>query len=56
MGLAVNAVSVWLKRLKPHLGKIEFATGMLLAVVGVAMFFGLLTYLSQFFNFLPVNG
>ncbi len=56
MGLAVNVVSVWLKRLKPHLGKIEFATGMLLAVVGVAMFFGLINYLPQFFNFLPVNG
>jgi cytochrome c-type biogenesis protein len=56
MGLAINVVSVWLKRLKPHLGKIEFATGMLLAVVGVAMFFGLLNYLPQFFNFLPTNG
>jgi cytochrome c-type biogenesis protein len=52
----VNVVSAWLKRLKPHLGKIEVATGLLLAVLGVAMFLGLLNYLPQFFNFLPTNG
>jgi cytochrome c-type biogenesis protein len=56
MGLAVNAVSAWLRQLKPHLGKIEVATGLLLAVVGVAMFLGLLNYLPQFFNFLPTQG
>jgi cytochrome c-type biogenesis protein len=56
MGLAANIVSGWLKRLKPHLGKIEFATGMLLVVVGIAMFLGLINYLPQYFNFLPVNG
>lgn len=56
MGLAANFISVWLKRLKPHLGKIEFATGLLLIAVGIAMFFGLINYLPQYFNFLPVNG
>ncbi len=56
MGLAANLVSGWLKYLKPHLDKIEFATGMLLVVVGVAMFLGLINYLPQYFNFLPVNG
>jgi cytochrome c-type biogenesis protein len=56
LGLAVNVVSLWLKRLKSHLGKIEVATGLLLAVVGIAMFFGLLTYLPQYFNILPGQG
>jgi cytochrome c-type biogenesis protein len=56
MGLAANLVSGWLKRLKPHLGKIEIATGVLLMVVGVAMFLGLINYLPQYFNFLPNNG
>jgi cytochrome c-type biogenesis protein len=56
IGLAANMVSGWLKRLKPHLGKVELATGLLLAAVGVAMFFGLLNYLPQYFNFLPATG
>jgi cytochrome c-type biogenesis protein len=56
MGLAANLVSGWLKRLKPHLGKIEIATGLLLVVVGVAMFLGLINYLPQYFNFSPVSG
>jgi cytochrome c-type biogenesis protein len=56
MGLAANLVSGWLKRLKPHLGKIEIATGLLLVVVGVAMFLGLINYLPQYFNFFPVSG
>ncbi len=56
MGLAANMVSGWLKHLKPHLGKIEFATGILLVVVGIAMSLGLINYLPQYFNFLPVNG
>jgi cytochrome c-type biogenesis protein len=56
MGLAANFFSVWLKRLKPHLGKVELVTGLLLAAVGVAMFFGLFNYLPQYFNFLPNNG
>jgi cytochrome c-type biogenesis protein len=56
MGLAANMVSGWLKHLKPHLGKIEIATGLLLVVVGVAMFLGLINYLPQYFNFFPVSG
>jgi cytochrome c-type biogenesis protein len=56
MGLAANMVSGWLKHLKPHLGKIEIATGVLLVVVGVAMFLGLINYLPQYFNFFPVSG
>ncbi len=56
MGLAANFFSAWLKRLKPHLGKIELVTGLLLAAVGIAMFFGLINYLPQYFNFLPVKG
>lgn len=56
MGLAANMVSGWLKHLKPHLGKIEIATGVLLVVVGIAMFLGLINYLPQYFNFFPVSG
>jgi cytochrome c-type biogenesis protein len=56
MGLAANFFSTWLSHLKPHLGKIELITGLLLAGVGIAMFFGLINYLPQYFNFLPVNG
>ncbi len=56
MGLAANFISAWLKRLKPHLGKLEIVTGLFLAAVGVAMFFGLFNYLPQYFNFLPNQG
>lgn len=56
MGLAANLVSGWLKHLKPHLGKIEMATGLLLVAVGIAMFLGLINYLPQYFNFFPTAG
>jgi cytochrome c-type biogenesis protein len=50
LGLGLNQVSRLLKWLKPHLGKIEVATGILMIIVGVMIFFNLLGYLNQYFN------
>jgi hypothetical protein len=38
-----------LKWLKPHLQKIEIGTGVLLIIVGIAIFFNLLLYLYSYF-------
>lgn len=51
LGLGLNQISRLLKWLKPHLGKIEIATGVLMMVVGGMIFFNMLTYLNQYFNF-----
>jgi cytochrome c-type biogenesis protein len=51
LGLGLNQLSRLLKWLKPHLGKIEIATGILMMVVGGMIFFNMLTYLNQYFNF-----
>ena len=51
LGIGLNQLSRLLKWLKPHLGEIEIATGVLMMVVGVMIFFNMLTYLNQFFNF-----
>ena len=51
LGLGLDQFSRLLKRLKPHLGKIEVGTGILLIVVGILIFFNLLLYFNQFFNF-----
>ncbi len=51
LGLGLNQLSRLLKWLKPYLGKIEIATGVLMMVVGVMIFFNMLTYLNQYFNF-----
>ncbi|GAC1358007.1 MAG: cytochrome c biogenesis protein CcdA [Ktedonobacteraceae bacterium] len=51
LGLGLNQLSRALKWLKPHLGKIEIATGLLMIVVGMMIFFNMLTYLNQYFNF-----
>ncbi len=51
LGLGLNQLSHILKWLKPHLGKIEIATGVLMMVVGIMIFFNMLTYLNQYFNF-----
>lgn len=50
LGLGLDRVSKALKRLKPHLGKIEVGTGVLLIIVGVAIFFNLLLLLNSYFN------
>lgn len=51
LGLGLDSVSRVLRWLRPYLGKIEIATGILLMVVGVMIFFNLLTYLNAYFNF-----
>ncbi len=50
LGLGLAQVSKVLKWLKPHLGKIEVGTGVLMIVAGVMIFFNLLFYLNQYFN------
>jgi cytochrome c-type biogenesis protein len=51
MGFGLNHFSRLLKQLKPHLGKIEVATGTLMVVLGVIVFLNLLTYFNQYFTF-----
>ncbi|GCE46521.1 cytochrome c-type biogenesis protein [Thermosporothrix hazakensis] len=50
LGLGVNQLSKLLTRLKPYLGKIEIATGVLMIVAGIVIFFNLLTLFNSFFN------
>lgn len=49
LGLGINQLSRILKWFKPHLGKIEIGTGVLLMIVGLMIFFNVLTYLNSFF-------
>ena len=51
LGLGLDQFGRILRRLRPHLGKIEVGTGILLIVVGILIFFNLLLYFNQFFNF-----
>jgi len=50
LGLGVNQLSRVLKELKPHVGKIEVGTGVVMIAVGLVIFFNLLPYFNQFFN------
>jgi cytochrome c-type biogenesis protein len=50
LGLGLSQVSQLLKLLKPHLGKIEVATGIVMALAGLAIFFNLLPYLNHYFS------
>ncbi len=50
LGLGLNWLSRILKWLKPHLGKIELGTGVLMIAVGVIIFFHMLSYFNQYFN------
>jgi cytochrome c-type biogenesis protein len=47
LGLGFNQLSRALKWLKPHLGKIEVGTGVLMIGLGIVIFFNLLLYLFQ---------
>ncbi len=51
LGLGLNQVSTILRWLKPHLGKIEVATGVLMMIVGIAIFFNMLLQLNTYFHF-----
>jgi cytochrome c-type biogenesis protein len=51
LGLGLDRFSRLLKWLKPHLGKIEIATGIIMIALGVMIYFNLLITLNRFFNF-----
>jgi cytochrome c-type biogenesis protein len=51
LGLGLDRFSRLLKWLKPHLGKIEVATGVIMIALGILIFFNLLITLNRFFNF-----
>jgi cytochrome c-type biogenesis protein len=51
LGLGLNQGSKVLRWLKPHLGKIEIGTGIVMIIIGCMIFFNLLTYLNSYFNF-----
>lgn len=50
LGLGLNQLSTLLKKLRPYLGKIEIATGIVMIVAGVLVFFNLLVFVNQYFN------
>lgn len=50
LGLGLNQFSHLLKKLKPHLNKIEIGAGIMMIVVGVMIFFNLLLLLNQYFT------
>lgn len=51
LGLGLDRFSRLLKWLKPHLGKIEFVTGLVMIGVGVLIFFNLFITLNRYFTF-----
>lgn len=50
LGLGLNQVSSILKRLKPHLGKIEIATGIVMIVMGILVYNNLFAFLNTYFK------
>jgi len=50
IGLGLDWLWRVLKWLRPHLGKIEFATGIVMVATGVIIFFNLLPYFNQYFG------
>jgi cytochrome c-type biogenesis protein len=50
LGLGLNQVSRLLKWLKPHSGKIEVGTGVVIILVGVMIYFNWLVYLNRYFT------
>ncbi len=50
LGLGVNQLGRVLKWLKPHVGKIEVGTGVVMIAAGLVIFFNLLPYFNRFFN------
>src|SRR5260370_24013404 len=50
LGLGVDQVSRLLQKLKPHLGKIEVFSGVVMILVGVMIYFNWLVYLNRYFT------
>jgi cytochrome c-type biogenesis protein len=50
MGLGLDQLSRVLTWLKPHVGKIEIGTGIIMIVAGVIIFFNLLPSFNHYFN------
>src|SRR5712691_4664891 len=50
LGLGLNQMSRVLKKLKPHLGKIEVFSGVVMIAVGVMIYFNWLIYLNRYFT------
>ena len=50
LGMGLDRLSRLLKWLKPHTGKIEIGTGIIMITMGVMIYFNLLLYLNRFFN------
>ena len=50
LGLGLDQLSRGLKMLRPHLGKIEVGTGIVMILAGIFIFFNLLPSLNQYFN------
>jgi len=51
LGLGVNQLGRVLRWLKPHVGKIEAGTGVVMIAAGLVIFFNLLPYFDRFFHF-----
>lgn len=50
LGLSLDRVSKFLKLLKPHLGKIEVGTGVVMILTGIMIYFNWLVYLNRYFT------
>jgi cytochrome c-type biogenesis protein len=50
LGLGLDSFSKILKWLKPHAGKIEIGTGVIMILMGVMIYFDWLIYLNRYFN------
>jgi len=50
LGLGLNQASQLLRWLKPHLGKIEIGTGVIMIIIGIMIYFNVLVYLNSFFR------
>ena len=50
LGIGLDRLSRLLKWLKPHTGKIEVGTGVIMIVMGIMIYFNLLLYLNRLFN------
>src|SRR5260221_6329593 len=51
LGLGLNHFSRLLKWLKPHAGRIEIGTGVIMILIGIVIYFNWLIYLNRYFNF-----